>query len=517
MTEETKPKTVVTPEQLAAFEALQDIDDHIGTTSAETTQPTPQFDWGEDYQRSLLAMLIADRTFLLESVDLVRYDYFTNKAHKKIAEILFEHFKEYRNIPSRSIFIKEMRDRFKDDDTKFFYLSELQLLYDSYEPGIDSREYHRKEIFNFAKMVALKKAFHKSMEELKKKPDENNTWTKIDKWLDEARVVDIRFDTGLDYFGSLLDRYVRMRAERENAEVFTTGFKDLDDELTSGGARRGEIYSFMGPPGVGKSLCLVKTAVENVKLNKKVLYISLEMSQDDIATRFDAQFADVNIKALIDNQDTIFSTLNTYTEDMDDKRLLLVKQFPSGTADVNTIRAYLQQLQMVGWEPDLLIVDYVGEMKDLPGVPLYESREKLVKDLRGLAVEYDICLFTAMQPNRAAREAMKDGGVISDDNLGDSYGQLRPLDGLYTINQTDVEKKACVARIYVAKQRAGKSRFTFFVSVSPLTLRFDSISEARYRVYMSKETEKAADEVKMDDILERKVTRFKPPEEEERG
>jgi KaiC/GvpD/RAD55 family RecA-like ATPase len=273
----------------------------------------------------------------------------------------------------------------------------------------------------------------------------------------------------------------------------------------------------MGPPGVGKSLCLVKTAVENVKLNKKVLYISLEMSQDDIATRFDAQFADVNIKALIDNQDTIFSTLNTYTEDMDDKRLLLVKQFPSGTADVNTIRAYLQQLQMVGWEPDLLIVDYVGEMKDLPGVPLYESREKLVKDLRGLAVEYDICLFTAMQPNRAAREAMKDGGVISDDNLGDSYGQLRPLDGLYTINQTDVEKKACVARIYVAKQRAGKSRFTFFVSVSPLTLRFDSISEARYRVYMSKETEKAADEVKMDDILERKVTRFKPPEEEERG
>lgn len=511
----------ITAEQLAAFKAIQSNDDHIDMYDNDSGV---RFDWGEDYQRSVLAMLLADRVFLLQSIDLIKPDYFTNKAHKKIASILFDHFREYRNTPTRAIFIKEMSDKFKDEESKFYYTSELQLLYDSYEPGIESREYHQKEIFNFAKMVALKKAFHRSMEELQKYPGDE-TWTKIDKWLDDARVVDMRFDIGLDYFGSVRDRYVRMIADRESVEVFTTGFCNLDNEITSGGMRRGEIYSFMGPPGVGKSLCLVKCAVDNVKAGKKVLYISLEMSEDDIAARFDAQFADVSIRSLIDNQHYVLSNLTNYVEDQDDKRLLIVKQFPSGTADVNTTRAYVQQLQMVGWMPDLVIFDYVGEMKDIPGIPLYESREKLVKDLRGFAVEQQICVVTAMQPNRAAREAMKDGGVISDDNLGDSYGQLRPLDGLYTINQTDNEKKAGVARIYIAKARNGKSRWTFFVSVCPNTLRFESISENRYRVAMSQVISEAADnvaidELKVEEVIKRPRGAYKPSDyfhDEDRG
>jgi hypothetical protein len=130
-----------------------------------------------------------------------------------------------------------------------------------------------------------------------------------------------------------------------------------------------------------------------------------------------------------------------------------------------------------------------------------------------------------MQPNRAAREAMKDGGVISDDNLGDSYGQLRPLDGLYTINQTDNEKKAGVARIYIAKARNGKSRWTFFVSVCPNTLRFESISENRYRVAMSQVISEAADnvaidELKVEEVIKRPRGAYKPSDyfhDEDRG
>jgi replicative DNA helicase len=497
----------ITAEQMAEFESLQGIDDHIGNPA----EAAPQFDWGEDYQRNVLAMLMADRIFLLQSIDLIKPDYFTNKAHRKVAEVLFKHFSEYRNVPSPAIFAKEMADVMKDQDSKYFYLGELRHLYDSYEPGIDSREYHQKELFNFAKMVALKRAFHKSMEELKKKPDENTTWAKIDKWMDEARVIDLRFDIGLDYFASVRDRYIRMISDRENAEVFTTGFKPLDDDLTFSGMRRGEIYSFMAPPGVGKSLCLVKCAIDNVKANKRVLCISMEMGEDDIAIRFDAQFADVDIRELIPNRDTVANRLKTYVEEAEDKRLLIIKQFASGTADVNTIRAYIQQLQMVGWVPDLVIVDYVGEMKDVPGAPLYESREKLVKDLRGFAVELNVCLATAMQPNRAALEAIKEGGVISDANLGDSYGQLRPLDGLYTINQTDLEKKAGVARIYTVKLRNGKSRCTIFVEVDPRTLQFSPLTESRYRHRMSTINEKAADNVKTDEIkLDEAMSRSRP-------
>lgn len=504
----------LTPEEWAAVEAFED---------ADAPREEVHFDWGEDYQRSVLAMLMADRNFLMKSVGLVKADYFTNKAHKKVADVLFSHFREYGRTPTRPIFVKEMSDRFKDDESRLFYLAELQMLYDGYEEGVESREYHEREIFNFAKMVALKKAFHRSMEELKKSPGDE-TWVKIDKWLEEARIVDLGFDPGLDYFGQVMSRYAAMRQSRESVEVFTTGFKTLDDEMTFGGMRRGEVYSFMGPPGVGKSLCLVKASVDNVRAGKRVLYISLEMNETDIAARFDAQFAGVDIRCLIDNEPTVSRALCDLVSQHDDKRLLVVKQFASGTADVNTIRAYVEQLDMVGIRPDMVVVDYVGEMKDLVGIPLYESREKMVKDLRGFAVEKDVCLLTAMQPNRAAREAMKDGGVIADDNLGDSYGQLRPLDGLVTINQTDIEKRVGVARLYVAKMRSGKSRFTFFVSVDPLTLQFSEIGENRYRVTMSKATQEAAgnvrvDEIKTDMAVESIVGRWRPEDhrQHERG
>ena len=122
---------------------------------------------------------------------------------------------------------------------------------------------------------------------------------------------------------------------------------------------------------------------------------------------------------------------------------------------------------MIGFKPDLIVVDYIGEMKDYPNMPTWESRYRIVRDLRGFATEEGVCIFTAMQPNKNAREAQNTEGigpgVIDDTNLADSYGQIRPLDGCWSINQMHQEKEAAMARIFVIKHRHGKSRFTFYV------------------------------------------------------
>jgi hypothetical protein len=144
----------------------------------------------------------------------------------------------------------------------------------------------------------------------------------------------------------------------------------------------------------------------------------------------------------------------------------------------------MQQLQMTGFHPDLLIIDYIGEMKDFPNMPTYESRYRIVRDLRGFATEERICIFTAMQPNKDAREAQKidgDGpGFIDDTNLADSYGQIRPLDGCWSINQMQNEKEAGIARIFVIKHRHGRSRFSFHVQYNMKTLAMDQISDNKY-------------------------------------
>ncbi len=182
--------------------------------------------------------------------------------------------------------------------------------------------------------------------------------------------------------------------------------------------------------------------------------------------------------------------------------MLVVKQFPAGSMTVNTLKAYMQQLQMTGFKPDLVIVDYIGEMKDYPGMATWESRYRIVRDLRGLATEENVCIFTALQPNKSAREAQKmDGpgeGVIDDDNLADSYGQIRPLDGCWSINQMQVEKDAGIARIFVIKHRHGKSRFTIWVGYDRDTLAMDQITHASYEKKLHQKHMKASEKVQED-------------------
>jgi hypothetical protein len=132
-------------------------------------------------------------------------------------------------------------------------------------------------------------------------------------------------------------------------------------------------------------------------------------------------------------------------------------------------------------------------MKDYPNVKTHESRYMIVRDLRGFATEEDLCILTAMQPNRSAREVLnaKDrfGGtiqtdpVIDDDNLGDSFAQIRPLDGCWSINQTREEKKTDLARVFVIKHRHGKSRYTFHIEIHPETL---AITQVEPKVYSEK-------------------------------
>ena len=258
--------------------------------------------------------------------------------------------------------------------------------------------------------------------------------------------------------------------------------------------------------GAGKSLALVKTAMANLMQGRKVLYVSLEMDEYKTANRFDAQLADIPVMGLLQEKDEVIKALKAWISDFDDPNRLYIKQFAAGSADITTIRAYMSQLSLHGFVPDLVIVDYVGELKDAPGMKTYESRQRLVRDLRGLAVEAKICAFTAMQVGRAGREAMEKG-YIDDSALADSQGQIRPLDALWSINQTDAEQQCGVGKIFVIKHRNGASRFTIYFQRNRATLDMSEISAETYKARMSEYQQKTSDNVDIDNRAT-KATKF---------
>jgi replicative DNA helicase len=313
-------------------------------------------------------------------------------------------------------------------------------------------------------------------------------------------------------------KYKKSANRRQNKNVLVTGIKVIPTnklEEFYGFEVDGDHLLMLDDFTVQhNSVSLVKSTVRNINRGKRVLYISLEMDQDKIAERFDTMLTGVGINELKDRRDEVIMRLRQMqvlfkkeSKELGDQRLF-VKQFAAGSADVTTIRAFMSQLSLQGFKPDLVIIDYVGEFKDLPGMKKWESLQRIVRDLRGMAVEEKICILTAMQPNRAGRDAQNDG-FIDDSEIGDAFGQARPMDAIWSINMNKVEQECKVGRIFVVKHRHGKSRFSFHFQQDANTLDMVEISENSYRNILSSYQDKATE--KTGDALDNvKATSFKP-------
>jgi len=329
----------------------------------------------------------------------------------------------------------------------------------------------------------LKIAMDLSQRDLKKDPENEETWNKVYERFRQAMTVNKSFEIGFECFPKLSDFFLELNKETTVEDKFTSGFSRIDSKLACGGLRRGEIYSWIGMPGKGKSLSLVKACVENVKLGKKVLYVSLEQGYIDIMKRFISQFALVDHNYLPEQKKEIEDLVELHIREYEDKNRFIIKQFPSGQADVNDIRAYMTQLELYGFRPDLLIVDYPGEMKDAAGIPTWESKYRIMRDLRGMAIEKNMCVLTAMQPNKNAG-ALGEAEFIDEAVIGGSFDQFKPLDGLWSINQTNEETEAGYGRIFVVKHRSGQSRYSFVVKYDRKTLDIKECAEGDYRSAM---------------------------------
>jgi len=225
----------------------------------------------------------------------------------------------------------------------------------------------------------------------------------------------------------------------------------------------------VAPPGVGKSLYLANQAVKHLIENLKVVYVSLEMSEDRVAQRLDSISTLIpqgNLKVATERSK--LKQRHKILRERFSKSDLRIKEFPTGMATINTIRAYLNQLKSYeGFQPDVVVIDYMELLRPVrEGMSEYEAQQRIAEELRGLAVEQNLLVWTATQTNRAGRGAR----VITDEHLGDSYGKFRVVDLAISLNQDEEEFDEGMMRAYVVKARNGKARFIIPMQISYQTL-----------------------------------------------
>jgi hypothetical protein len=451
-----------------------------------------QYAWTEEFQRKILGLLINDSTFVRQSLGLIKPSYFGDEVHQEVCRTVLNHFTSYGVRPDKIYIQQSLEDKIghKGDAIKLRYLAEFYTICEYFTPGVEDRDFLRDKTVDFAKEQACKIAFYKCLEIFKSQKEESK-WSRINSLLREALIVDRDFEIGTEYFEDYEERYKRAMKAVETGDIFTSGFDSIDSALAGGGLLRGTIGAFCAPSGGCKSLCLVRAALRNLHRGKRILYVSTEMDEDGIAFRFDAQLADpankfgVGINNLLQKKEIVFESLHEYTRDKDDKRLLIIKQFPAGSMDVPTFRAYYAQVLLYGFKPDIVIIDYVGEMKDYPNMPGWESKTKIVREFRGFATEENVLGLTALQPNRSGKEKIRIGEVLDDESLSE-YAQIRPLDYFWTINRRQIEIEANIGRIFVSKHRGGSDHFEFHFKFDRRTLGIDEIGKDTYNSVLKK-------------------------------
>ena len=229
-------------------------------------------------------------------------------------------------------------------------------------------------------------------------------------------------------------------------DPITTGWVDIDD-ISKGGLGKGELGVVVAPTGAGKSMVLVHLGAQALKAGKNVLHYTLELADTVVGGRYDAAITGVELKNLIVFKEKIYDEIR----DIDGK--LIIKEYPTRSASIQTIKNHIEKLKRRNFVPDMIIVDY-GDLIRPENSRKDEKRhqlETIYEELRGIAQICECPLWTASQTNRSGLNAE----VITMESISEAFNKCFVADFIFTVSRTVEDKNTNQGRIFVAKNRNG--------------------------------------------------------------
>lgn len=424
-----------------------------------------KFPFKEDIQRGILYLYKNHEDFHNEIDPLISAGYFEYPIHQKLYRLVRDYKDKYAKLPT-DIILTELIDTVRgDDELKSDYEDELGMIGSMDVSNVDNPSYYLDMIEKWAKEQSMVEAIKQSMIYLK----EGN----IDGILDavkKASLVTRNVREGVDFFDSPVDRW---NDDDKYTQRYPCIFPTVDASL-DGGLEAGEMGVYVAPPGVGKSLGLANTAFINLANNQKVLYWSGEMAEKKIAMRMDS-ITTMLSRSEIKMKPLSFSKRMDLFREKFPEGDLRIHRFISGQANCNNLRALLTQLRnKYDFVPSIVIVDYLELLRPVMDCNAeYMAQQMVARELRALAQEFNVVLWTATQTNREGARVR----VITDTELGDSYGKIREADLGISFNQTLEEYEAGVMRGYILKARDARCRYSLQMIVDYNTLRMGERGE----------------------------------------
>lgn len=381
-------------------------------------------------ETTILQNLIHNEEYARKVIPFLKKEYFNIQSEKIVLTEILKFFETYNKCPSADILNIEISNRTDVSQTDFSESIEIVDNLNNYNEVNNDWLIDQSE--EFCKTRAVYNAMYEALyiaegKDTKRSPDS------IPSILSEALAVTFDNHVGHDYIEDALSRYEFYHKLEEklpfNLEIF--------DKITSGGLPKKTLSVVMSGPGGGKSLFMCHEAANCLAQGKNVLYISMEMAEERIAERIDANLLNVNIKDLphID-----WSTYNNKIQKLKGKTegKLIIKEYPTGGAHAGHFRALLQELKVKrNFVPQLIIIDYLNicmsQRVKNTSANSYSIVGSITEELRGLAIEFNVPVLTATQSGRGAIGASD--AEMTD--AADSIGIARTADFMFAIIRTE--------------------------------------------------------------------------------
>jgi replicative DNA helicase len=384
----------------------------------------------EKVETTILRNLIFNNDYCRKVLPFLKNDYFENLHEKVVFEEICKFILNYDNLATKEVLLIETEKRtdITEDTYKTIcdYVSSLDDSSADDQWLIDTTEkWCRDRAIYLALMESIKIADGQ---------DEKKSRDAIPSILQQALAVSFDDHIGHDYLQDYLERYESYHRKEDKIPFDLEYF----NKITKGGLPNKTLNVALAGTGVGKSLFMCHMASSVLLQGRNVLYITLEMAEDRIAERIDANLLNVNIKDIVDLSKTMFETkVNNLSKKTQGK--LIIKEYPTASAHTGHFRALLNELILKkSFRPDIIFIDYLNicassRHKANSSVNSYSYIKSIAEELRGLAVEFNLPIVSATQTTRS-------GYGNSDVELTDtseSFGLPATADLMFALISTE--------------------------------------------------------------------------------
>ena len=423
---------------------------------------------------TILKNLVHNEDFARKTLPFLKEEYFSDSSERVVFKRITEFMTKYNSRPTREAIGIEIESSTNLGEEE--HKRSMDLVRNLVEPEPVTMDWLLESTETFCQERAVFNAVMDSIAILDGK-DNNRTKNSIPEILSEALGVSFDSHIGHDFIEDFSNRYDYYHRLEEKIPF------DLEymNKVTRGGLSRKSLNIILAGTGVGKTLAMCHFAAANLAMGKNVLYITMEMAEEKIAERIDANLLNIateDIKQL--PRDLFESKIARLKAKTTGK--LIIKEYPTASAHAGHIRHVLNELNLKrNFVPDIIYIDYLNiccssRIKAGSNVNSYTYVKAIAEELRGLAVERNLPIVSATQTTRSGY-SNSDPGL---EDTSESFGLPATADFMIALVRTEDADERGQILVKQLKNRysdPGENK-RFFVGVDRVKMRLFDLEEA---------------------------------------